>query len=153
MRHSDIMSCLEQSKEESLLALTQKSGYTMIQENGQRRYGGPPPNWEGPAPPKGCEVFVGKIPRDCFEDELVPVFETMGQIFELRLMMDFSGSNRGFAFVMYKKQADAKDAVRRLDNYEIRKGKFLGVCKSVDNCRLFVGGIPKTKVREEVTIN
>ncbi|KAG1667440.1 APOBEC1 complementation factor [Nymphon striatum] len=138
------------SKEELLLALTQKTGYEMGQENGQRKYGGPPPNWEGPPPPKGCEIFIGKIPRDCFEDELVPVFETVGEIYELRLMMDFSGTNRGYAFVMYKSVHDSKEAVRRLDNYEIRKGRFLGVCKSVDNCRLFVGGIPKNKTREEV---
>lgn len=40
-------------------------------------------------PEKGCEVFIGKIPRDCFEDELVPVLSSVGNIFELRLMMDF----------------------------------------------------------------
>ena len=34
---------------------------------------GPPPGWEGPPPGKGCEIFVGKVPRDCYEDELVPV--------------------------------------------------------------------------------
>lgn len=32
----------------------------------------------------------------------------------------------------------------------LRKGRLLGVCASVDNCRLFVGGIPKTKKREEI---
>lgn len=57
--------------------------------------------WEGPAPPRGCEVFVGKIPRDMFEDELVPLFEKAGRIYEFRLMMEFSGENRGYAFVMY----------------------------------------------------
>lgn len=31
-----------------------------------------------------------------------------------------------------------------------RTGRLLGVCASVDNCRLFVGGIPKTKKREEI---
>ncbi|MEQ2178706.1 APOB1 complementation factor, partial [Goodea atripinnis] len=29
-------------------------------------------------------------------------------------------------------------------------GRLLGVCASVDNCRLFVGGIPKTKKRDEI---
>jgi len=46
----------------------------MLQENGQRRYG-PPPGWVGEPPLRGCEIFVGKIPRDCYEDELVPAFE------------------------------------------------------------------------------
>ena len=113
-----------------------------MQQNGQRRYG-PPPSWEGSPPPRGCEVFVGKIPRDCFEDELVPVFERAGQIYELRLMMDYSGQNRGFAFVVYCTPSEAKESVKVLNNYEIRKGRTLGICMSVDNCRLFVGGIPK----------
>lgn len=120
------------------------------QENGQRKYGGPPPKWEGSSPSRGCEIFVGKIPRDLYEDELVPVFEKIGKIYELRLMMDFSGSNRGYAFVMYTNKHHAIKAMRDLNNYEIRKGRFIGVCMSVDNCRLFVGGIPKTKAKEEI---
>ena len=138
--------------ERALLSLMERTGYAMIQENGQRKYGGPPPKWEGPPPGRGSEIFVGKIPRDCFEDELVPAFERIGSIYELRLMMDFSGSNRGYAFVMYTNKQDAQKAVRDMNNYEIRKGRLLGVCPSVDNCRLFVGGIPKSKTKEEIMI-
>ena len=29
-------------------------------------------------------------------------------------------------------------------------GKRIGVCLSVDNCRLFVGGLPRSKSREEI---
>lgn len=136
--------------EAALLNLMERTGYHIVQENGQRKYGGPPPGWEGPQPSRGCEVFVGKIPRDLFEDELVPVFMKIGKIYELRLMMDFSGSNRGYAFVMYTNREDSKKAVKQLNNYEIRKGRYLGVCPSVDNCRLFVGGIPKNKKQEEI---
>ena len=92
-------------------------------------------------------MFVGKIPRDCFEDELVPVFEQIGTIYEIRLMMDhFSELNRGYAFVVFSTATEAKECVRQLNNYEIRQGRTLGICMSVDNCRLFIGGIPK-KVR------
>lgn len=136
--------------EAALVALMERTGYSMVQENGQRKYGGPPPGWEGPHPQRGCEVFVGKIPRDVYEDELVPVFEAVGRIYELRLMMDFDGKNRGYAFVMYCHKHEAKRAVRELNNYEIRPGRLLGVCCSVDNCRLFIGGIPKMKKREEI---
>ncbi|XP_017262497.1 RNA-binding protein 47 isoform X6 [Kryptolebias marmoratus] len=135
--------------ESALLTLMERTGYTMVQENGQRKYG-PPPGWSGPAPPRGCEIFVGKIPRDVYEDELVPVFESVGSIYEMRLMMDFDGKNRGYAFVMYTQKHEAKRAVRELNNYEVRPGRLLGVCSSVDNCRLFIGGIPKTKKREEI---
>ena len=50
-------------------------------------------------------------------------------------MMDFNGNNRGFAFVKYTTQKEAKRALKQLNNHEIRKGRLLGVCKSVDNCR------------------
>ncbi|KAM9314834.1 uncharacterized protein zfp91 [Pholidichthys leucotaenia] len=137
------------ANEAALVALMERTGYSMVQENGQRKYG-PPPGWTGPSPPRGCEIFVGKIPRDVYEDELVPVFESVGRIYEMRLMMDFDGKNRGYAFVMYTEKHEAKRAVRELNNYEVRPGRLLGVCSSVDNCRLFIGGIPKTKKREEI---
>ncbi|XP_076026473.1 RNA-binding protein 47 isoform X3 [Genypterus blacodes] len=135
--------------EAALVALMERTGYGMVQENGQRKYG-PPPGWCAQSPPRGCEIFVGKIPRDVYEDELVPVFESVGRIYEMRLMMDFDGKNRGYAFVMYTEKHEAKRAVRELNNYEVRPGRLLGVCSSVDNCRLFIGGIPKTKKREEI---
>ena len=40
-------------------------------------------------------VFI----RDCFEDELVPVFASVGKIYELRLMIEFSGTNRTYCYV------------------------------------------------------
>ena len=129
--------------------LMQRTGYSIVQQNGQRRYG-PPPDWSGQSPPRGSEVFVGKIPRDCFEDELVPVLEQAGKIYELRLMVDFSGFNRGYAFVVYSTPAEAKKCVKLFNNYEIRKGRLLGVCMSIDNCRLFIGGIPKRVVRDDI---
>ncbi|XP_067285233.1 APOBEC1 complementation factor isoform X5 [Pseudorasbora parva] len=142
-------------KETALRTLIQRTGYHIhqlfsLQENGQRRYGGPPPGWEGPSPERGSEIFVGKLPRDLFEDELVPLCEKFGKIYEVRMMMDFNGNNRGYAFVTFSTKQEAKNAMKQLNNYEIRNGRLLGVCASVDNCRLFVGGIPKTKKREEI---
>ncbi|NWU07586.1 A1CF factor, partial [Cephalopterus ornatus] len=137
-------------KEAALRALIQRTGYNLIQENGQRKYGGPPPGWDGPPPERGCEIFIGKLPRDLFEDELIPLCEKIGKIYEMRMMMDFNGNNRGYAFVTFSTKQEAKNAIKTLNNYEIRNGRLLGVCASVDNCRLFVGGIPKTKKREEI---
>ncbi|XP_039221350.1 APOBEC1 complementation factor isoform X6 [Crotalus tigris] len=137
-------------KEAALRTLIQRTGYSLIQENGQRKYGGPPPDWDGPPPERGCEIFIGKLPRDLFEDELIPLCEKVGKIYEMRMMMDFSGNNRGYAFVTFCNKQEAKNAIKQLNNYEIRDGRLLGVCASVDNCRLFVGGIPKTKKREEI---
>ncbi|CAM4747423.1 unnamed protein product [Rotaria magnacalcarata] len=136
---------------EIITSINPDNGYPVRQENGQRKTG-PPPDWPTTCHPpgRGCEVFVGKLPRDCFESELFPLFERCGQIYEMRLMMDFSGFNRGYAFITYTCRDDAKRSVKELNNYEIRPSRLIGVCQSVDNCRLFVGGIPKTKKREEI---
>nr|XP_032834710.1 LOW QUALITY PROTEIN: APOBEC1 complementation factor-like [Petromyzon marinus] len=91
-----------------------------LAENGQRKFGGPPPGWEGPPPQRGCEVFLGKLPRDLFEDELVPVCQKIGTIYEMRMMMNFNGDNRGFAFVTFTSRQEAQEAIRQLNNYEIR---------------------------------
>ncbi|XP_041976025.1 probable RNA-binding protein 46 isoform X2 [Aricia agestis] len=132
-----------------LLKLTEKTGYDIVQHNGQRRFG-PPRDWTGPPPPKGCEIFIGRLPREVYEDELVPLFSKVGKIYEMRLMMDFSGSNRGYAFVTYTTQAEAAAAIRQLNGYEIRPGINIGVVMSVDNCRLFIGNIPPTRSKEEI---
>uniref|UniRef100_A0A673HI52 Uncharacterized protein n=1 Tax=Sinocyclocheilus rhinocerous TaxID=307959 RepID=A0A673HI52_9TELE len=34
---------MDSSKEAALLALMDRTGYSMVQENGQRKFGGPPP--------------------------------------------------------------------------------------------------------------
>lgn len=46
-----------------------------------------------------------------FEDELIPLFEKCGKIYDLRLMMDpLSGTNRGYAFVTYTTKEEAERA-------------------------------------------
>jgi hypothetical protein len=66
---------MQQSNDEKLLDLMTRTGYNIAQRNGQRIFGGPPPNWTAPPPHKGTEIFVGKVPRDIYEWELVPIFE------------------------------------------------------------------------------
>ena len=41
-------------------------------------------------PPQGTEVFVGHLPRNVQLEELIPIFEEMGEIYEFRLLVDFS---------------------------------------------------------------
>ncbi|KAB7504180.1 Heterogeneous nuclear ribonucleoprotein R [Armadillidium nasatum] len=136
---------------EKLKAIIDKSGYTLDVTTGQRKYGGPPPNWEGPAPGPGCEVFCGKIPKDLYEDELIPLFENCGTVWDLRLMMDpLTGQNRGYAFVTFTTREAANEAVKQLDNYTIRDNATLKVNISIPNLRLFVGNIPKSKSQEEI---
>ncbi|XP_030371750.1 heterogeneous nuclear ribonucleoprotein Q isoform X2 [Scaptodrosophila lebanonensis] len=137
--------------EDKIKKILERTGYTLDVTTGQRKYGGPPPNWEGNVPGNGCEVFCGKIPKDMFEDELIPLFENCGTIWDLRLMMDpMTGTNRGYAFVTFTNREAAVNAVRQLDNHEIKPGKCLKINISVPNLRLFVGNIPKSKGKDEI---
>ncbi|XP_018580131.1 heterogeneous nuclear ribonucleoprotein Q isoform X1 [Anoplophora glabripennis] len=137
--------------EEKIKQILDRTGYTLDVTTGQRKYGGPPPGWEGPSPGSGCEVFCGKIPKDMYEDELIPLFEACGNIWDLRLMMDpMTGTNRGYAFVTFTSRDAAQLAVQKLDNHEIKPGKTLKINISVPNLRLFVGNIPKSKGKEEI---
>ena len=47
--------------EEKIKAILDRTGYTLDVTTGQRKYGGPPPNWEGGAPGNGCEVGTSWI--------------------------------------------------------------------------------------------
>ncbi|XP_048489560.1 heterogeneous nuclear ribonucleoprotein R isoform X6 [Plutella xylostella] len=137
--------------EDKIKQILQRTGYTLDVTTGQRKYGGPPPGWEGNTPGSGCEVFCGKIPKDMYEDELIPLFERCGTIWDLRLMMDpMTGTNRGYAFVTFTSRDATQRAVHELDNYEIKPGKTLRIKISVPNLRLFVGNIPKSKGKEEI---
>lgn len=40
----------------SLQSILERTGYTLDVTTGQRKYGGPPPGWDGPTPGNGCEV-------------------------------------------------------------------------------------------------
>ncbi|KAJ8678630.1 hypothetical protein QAD02_014417 [Eretmocerus hayati] len=132
-----------------LLDLMQKTDYDLVQENGQRRLTAPELTKEFRERMKGAEVFLGRLPRDCYEDELMPILERPGRLLELRLMLDFSGLTRGYAFALYADARIAREACKMLDGYEIRPGHQIGAVKSVDNCRLFFGGVPKNKSKEE----
>ena len=79
------------------------------------------------------QVFCGKIPKDIYEDELIPHFEKCGKIWDLRLMMDpMTGLNRwdlrwhtaalepyllcsrGYAFITFTNREEAYEAVKQV---------------------------------------
>ncbi|CAD1475401.1 unnamed protein product, partial [Heterotrigona itama] len=125
-----------------LLKFLTDNQLTLTQVNGQRKLG-PPPGWTGPPPGPKCEIFVGSIPRNYYEPDIVHIFGTVGTIYELRLMMEFSGTNRGYCFIMYTTEEEAARAVKELHHYEIYPGKRLGVVPSANNCRLCINRLPR----------
>ncbi|XP_005098506.1 heterogeneous nuclear ribonucleoprotein R [Aplysia californica] len=134
-----------------LKEILDRTGYSLDVTTGQRKYGGPPPGGDPTPPGSGHEIFCGKIPKDVFEDELIPLFEKCGKIWDMRLMMDpMTGLTRGYGFITFCEREAASEAVNQLHNYEIRPGKQLKVNVSIANVRLFVGNIPKNKSKDEI---
>ncbi|KAE9556297.1 hypothetical protein FO519_000480 [Halicephalobus sp. NKZ332] len=137
-------------KVDNIKAIINRTNYMMEVTVGQRKYHCPPEcitdNTGG-----DHELYIGQIPRDVYEDQLIPIFEDVGQIWDLRLMMDpVNGKTRGYAFLIYVNRAHALEAAKKFNGYEIQPGKMLKVNVSVANTRLFIGNIPKSKSKEEI---
>ncbi|RZC39066.1 RRM 1 domain containing protein [Asbolus verrucosus] len=96
-----------------------------------------------PCPPKGTEIFIGNLSHDLFENELIPIFSRRGPIYNVRIMLDFFGRNRGYAFISYFRVEDAHAAVVDFNNYKIRNRTRIAVC-------IIIGNIPKDRTSEEI---
>ncbi|NXG74715.1 DND1 protein, partial [Baryphthengus martii] len=141
---------INQANKVALFAWAKETGIDLVQINGQRRYGAPPPGWVGDPPPAGTEVFIGKLPQDIYENVLIPLFQSVGRLYEFRLMMTFSGLNRGFAYAKYGNRRGAKNAIATFHNFEVRKGHAIVVCKSTEKCELSADGLAASVSRQEL---
>lgn len=100
-------------------------------------------------PPHGAEVFIGGLPRDTLEVDLRDRCETMGEIFEIRLVKNKdTGESKGYAFVSFKTKGAAQKAIEEFQNKEF-KGKMLRCSVSETKHRLFIGNIPKSLTEDE----
>lgn len=109
-----------------------------------------PAGWVGNPPPAGTEVFIGKLPQDMYENVLIPLFQSVGKLYEFRLMMTFSGLNRGFAYAKYSNRRSAKEAIAAFNNFEVREGCAIVVCKSTEKCELSMDGLATSVSRREL---
>ena len=104
--------------------------------------------WHGDPPGSGCEIFISQIPRDVYEDRLIPLFSAVGPLWEFRLMMNFSGQNRGFAYAKYGSPALAAAAIRSLHGHALEPGVRLSVRRSTEKRQLLLGELPTNTSRE-----
>lgn len=66
---------------------------------------------------KEFEVFVGGLDKDAAEDDLRKVFSQVGEVTEVRLMMNpQTKKNKGFAFLRFATVEQARRAVTELKN-------------------------------------
>lgn len=97
---------------------------------------------------KEFEVFVGGLDKDASEDDLKKAFSAVGEITEVRLMMNpLTKKNKGFAFLRFATVDQAKRAVKEMKN-PVVNGKQCGVTPSQDSDTLFLGNICKTWTKE-----
>jgi cleavage stimulation factor subunit 2 len=65
-------------------------------------------------------VFVGNIPYDATEEQLVQICEEVGPVVSFRLVLDKeTGKPKGYGFCEYKDEETALSARRNLQGYEI----------------------------------
>eukprot|EP00984_Skeletonema_dohrnii_P026328 scaffold15679_cov74-Skeletonema_dohrnii-CCMP3373.AAC.1 len=81
-----------------------------------------PPRCKGKC--KGKELHVRHLPSDMSEEELRDLFSQHGVVTRASIARHQSGKSRGYAFLKFKLQSAADNAMMRLDKYEIR-GKLL----------------------------
>ncbi|NXB23344.1 DND1 protein, partial [Rhagologus leucostigma] len=141
---------INQASKMALLAWEKETGIELVQINGQRRYGGPPPGWVGGPPPAGTEVYIARLPQDVYENTLIPLFESVGKLYEFRLMMTFSGLNRGFAYARYASLQDARNAITAFHRFQVREGCAIVVCRSTQKRELIVDNVDISVSQQEL---
>ncbi|XP_011641499.1 probable RNA-binding protein 46 isoform X1 [Pogonomyrmex barbatus] len=134
----------------NVLRLLHEYKLASTQINGQRILSIQPFRWSGPTPGIECEIFVGRIPKTIYEDTLYPLFKMVGEVFQIRLMVDMAELTRGYCFIMYTNPEDAARAITELDQYEISPGRKIRVLASVNKCKLYIGPLPWHIASEEV---
>lgn len=75
-------------------------------------------------------VFIGNIPFEVTEEQLIDIFKEVGPVLSFRLMFDReTGRSRGYAFCEYADSETAASAIRNLTGYDIG-GRHLKVDKA-----------------------
>ncbi|KAJ3880724.1 hypothetical protein F5051DRAFT_148766 [Lentinula edodes] len=65
-------------------------------------------------------VFVGNVPYNMGEEQLIDVFKSVGQVVGFRLVFDRdTGKPKGYGFCEFTDHETASSAVRNLNNYEV----------------------------------
>ena len=69
------------------------------------------------------KVFIGNIPFDVTEEELIELFEMIGPVVDLNIpnSREVSGKGRGYAFCEFPDHLFALSAIKNLNGTELKK--------------------------------
>lgn len=105
----------------------------------------------GYVPEPHSEIIVKNIPRQVSITDLLDFFQEAGDVYQIRLMLDDDKLyNREFAFVQYTTTEYADNALGKLATKSFLHYGCLALEKSMNNCRIFLAGIPVSKSRDQV---
>jgi|SRR4030042_249057 RNA recognition motif-containing protein len=77
-------------------------------------------------------IYVGKLPYQTNEAELTDLFKEYGEVTSVKIIIDkYSGKSKGFGFVEMPDEAEAKKAIKELNNAEVQ-GRNIIVNESVE---------------------
>lgn len=69
---------------------------------------------------EGSSVYIGNIPYDYTEEQVMEIAKSVGPVDDLKLLFDpASGKSKGYAFIKYADHETAESAVRNLNNFAI----------------------------------
>eukprot|EP00933_Yihiella_yeosuensis_P041442 TRINITY_DN35832_c0_g1_i1.p1 TRINITY_DN35832_c0_g1~~TRINITY_DN35832_c0_g1_i1.p1 ORF type:complete len:236 (+),score=30.81 TRINITY_DN35832_c0_g1_i1:21-728(+) len=70
----------------------------------------------------GHTLYVGSLPKDIKQDELLQVFQTYGKVLNVKVVDENLGKRDPYAFVTYDSPVSAEDAIEVLhEKYQIRE--------------------------------
>ncbi|GAB4857222.1 hypothetical protein Ancab_015129 [Ancistrocladus abbreviatus] len=96
------------------------------------------------------EIFIGGLDKDVKEEDIRKVFEEVGEVLDVRLLMNGkTGKNKGYAFLRYASAIDAKKALEKFSKVEIC-GKQCGVSAVEGNDTIYLGHIDKKWKEDDV---
>ena len=71
-------------------------------------------------------LFVGSLPYSATSAQLEELFSQIGKISSLNLITDkYSGQSKGFAFVEFTTDAEADEAIKKFNNFELDGRKIV----------------------------
>lgn len=91
--------------------MARKMNFFLEQKNSCRVFGPEKSLLGVPEPSSANEVFVGRLPKNLQENELFNFFKTAGDIYNIRIFLNYDFSNKGYAFVKFKDEESAIHAL------------------------------------------
>ncbi len=83
----------------------------------------------------GNRIYVGGLEMDVTGEELKEVFEEFGEVVESNVITDrYTKLSRGFAFITFKREEDAKKAIEEANGGEL-DGKVIKVSEAKERKR------------------